>query len=263
MHDGDVGVRQLHVRVELLDRRIIPLGDLAGVDLGQRLAVETQLARLNALEMYDRYNAAHDHRELQQAVLVQLIFFQRRIRRTEIDGLGFDLLDTATGADGLVVELHAGLLLVGLRPLRIHRVRERRASAVDLVHGCTGRPPDRQRRNGCDQRLAEIHSQFSFLVHGVTGGSRSNPAGALTIVPNYDTHVTDDVVRPRRRHGPKKQSPGKPGSNESHLWESRAANRVVTGRGGAGAISLPAIRREPLGKATGRTRLESYYRRTQ
>jgi hypothetical protein len=39
--DGEVG--KIDLRVELLDRRIVPLGDRAEIDLGQRRAVDDEI----------------------------------------------------------------------------------------------------------------------------------------------------------------------------------------------------------------------------
>ena len=43
--------------------------------------------------------------------------------------LAGDLLDAAAGADRLVVQAVAGLLLIGIRPFGVDRIRERRAGA--------------------------------------------------------------------------------------------------------------------------------------
>src|SRR6201999_376880 len=53
-HHGDRVRRQLQVRIELLDGRIIPLGDLAEIDVGERLAVEHHVAGLDAFEIAGR-----------------------------------------------------------------------------------------------------------------------------------------------------------------------------------------------------------------
>src|SRR5690606_28387585 len=47
-------------------------------------------------------------------------------------GLGFDLLDAAAGADRLVVEADAGLLLVSVGPLCVDRIGEGGAGAGNV-----------------------------------------------------------------------------------------------------------------------------------
>ena len=69
MHERDRLARQLGVRVELRDRRIVPGLDLAEIDLGERRAVDRQFARLDAVEIHDRHDAAHHRRELREADL--------------------------------------------------------------------------------------------------------------------------------------------------------------------------------------------------
>ncbi len=127
---GQVG--QLHVRVELLDRRIVPVGDLAEVDLGERRAVEHDVARLHAVEIDDRHDAAHHHRPLRETGFVEVLGLQRRVGGAEGHGLGLDLLDAAARADRLIVEAVAGLLLIGVRPFGVDREREGRAGAGDV-----------------------------------------------------------------------------------------------------------------------------------
>ena len=43
MDDGDVGRRQLHAGVQLRDRRVVPLRDLAEEDVGEDRPGELQL----------------------------------------------------------------------------------------------------------------------------------------------------------------------------------------------------------------------------
>ena len=68
---------------------------------------------------------------------------ERRVGGAEGDGLGLDLLDAAAGADRLVVQADAGLLLVGVGPLGVDRVGEGRAGAGNIGGG---RRPMAQRR---------------------------------------------------------------------------------------------------------------------
>src|SRR6185503_20711787 len=58
----------------------------------------------------------------------------RAVRGAEENGLGGELPDAAAGADRLVVDADVGMALGVFRePLRIDRIGERRARAVDLV----------------------------------------------------------------------------------------------------------------------------------
>jgi hypothetical protein len=49
MHNDNRGGGKLGVRVEFLDRRIIPLGDLAKENIGQRRTVEDEIVRADAV----------------------------------------------------------------------------------------------------------------------------------------------------------------------------------------------------------------------
>ncbi len=136
MHDGDRRVRQLGVGVELLQRGVVPLLDLAHEDLGQRRAVDRELAGLDAGNVDDRHDAAHHHRELHEAVLVELLARTRRIGGAEGDGLGVNLLDAAAGTDRLIVQTDAGLLLIGVGPFGVDRIGEGGAGARDVLGVC-------------------------------------------------------------------------------------------------------------------------------
>ena len=118
--------------IELGDRRIVPVLDLAQEDLGERRAVERDVAALDAFEIDDRHDAAHHGRELDDADLVELFRLQRHVGGAEGHGLGADLLDAAAGADRLIVQAVAGLLLVGVGPLGVDRIREGRAGAGNV-----------------------------------------------------------------------------------------------------------------------------------
>ncbi len=129
MHDDDVGRGQLQVGVQRLDGGVVPLLDLAQEDVGQDLARQLQLARLDAVDVHDGHGAADHGGELQQAVLFQVGSLHRVIRGAEVDGLCNDLLLAAARTDGLVVDRVVGRSLVVGRPLGVDRVRERCAGA--------------------------------------------------------------------------------------------------------------------------------------
>ena len=153
-HHGDGVGRQLQLRIELGDRGIVPLLDLAEIDVAEHFARQHQFARLDAFEVHDRHDRAHHHRPLHQAVLLELLVLERRVGGAEGHGLGLDLLDAGAGADRLVVQTVAGLLLVGVGPLRIDREGEGGARAGDI--GSEGRRR-RGDQAGSDDCLDEIH----------------------------------------------------------------------------------------------------------
>ena len=133
MHDDDRLRRQLDVRVELRDRRIVPLGDLAEEDVRQRRPVEDELVRADAVEIDDWHVAADDRRELHQARSRQILRLERHVRGAESDGLRLDLLDAAAGADRLIVEAIAGVRLIGVGPFGVDRIGESRAGAGNVA----------------------------------------------------------------------------------------------------------------------------------
>ena len=95
MHDRDRLARQLYARIQFFDRRVIPGLDIAEEDLGERRAVDGQFAWLDAVEIDDRHNAAHHHRELGETGFIELLARQWRVAGSESHGLGGDLLDAA------------------------------------------------------------------------------------------------------------------------------------------------------------------------
>jgi hypothetical protein len=90
---------------------------------------------------------------LDQAVLRQLVAGERRVGGAEGHGLGLDLLDAAARADRLIVQADIGLLLIGVRPLGVNRIREGGAGTGDVGrHGGHGRDDGERagRRKGSD-----------------------------------------------------------------------------------------------------------------
>ena len=131
MRDGDRGVRQLRRRVIVLQRRVVPLRDLAQVDGGERLRRDAKL--LHAGQVPDDDHRAHHRRDVLDAGgLLQLLVAERCVAGPEVDGPLGDLLDAAAGSDRLVVDLDVRVELVVLaEPLGIERKRERRPRAID------------------------------------------------------------------------------------------------------------------------------------
>ena len=140
--DGLVG--ELEPRVQIGDRRVIPLLDLAEVDVCEHRTGQLHVAGLDAGDIHHRNHAADDGGELDQPVPGELFRLERHVARSEVHGLGGDLFETCPGPDGLIVHLGTGGLVVGFRPLRIQRRRKGRARAHDLR--CNG---------GCGQQYSE------------------------------------------------------------------------------------------------------------
>ena len=153
MHRHDRLRGQPHIGVQPLDRRIVPRLDLAEEDLGQDGAVEGNVARLHALDVDDRNRAAHHGRELQQAVAFQVGALERQVGRGERHRPRQDLPDARARADRLIVQPDAGLLLVGLGPERVDRIRKHRPGASDDRGRPHHRIRRRQRRNRRQWRL--------------------------------------------------------------------------------------------------------------
>ncbi len=164
MHHGDRGVRQAQAGIQRLDARIVPALDLAHENVGQHFAVEVHVAHHQSRHVHDRHHAAHDHGELHQPGLVQLGRLERSVGSTEVDGLRLDLLDAATRTDGLIVERHTGLLVIGVGPLRVHRIREGRTRTVNLhdLGVCRSHEAGAEQGRAHNQALAET---LKHVVH--------------------------------------------------------------------------------------------------
>ena len=103
MNDDDCLRRQIRLRVQFLDRGIVPAGNFAKENLGKRRAVEHELTRLDSVEIDDRHVAANHGRELDEARGGKISRFKRHVGRAEGDRLGLDLLDAAARAYRLVI----------------------------------------------------------------------------------------------------------------------------------------------------------------
>src|SRR6185369_8978232 len=64
-----------------------------------------------------------------------LLVAHRAVARAEVHGALEHLADAATAPDRLIVDLDSRLLVVGVEPLRVDRVGERRTGAVDQAAG--------------------------------------------------------------------------------------------------------------------------------
>ena len=92
-------IRQVELGIDRLERRVIPVGDLAEINLSEGWTVDDNVAGLDAREIDDRDDAAHHHRKLREARFLQLLGLQRRVSRAESHGSRLDLLDARARSD--------------------------------------------------------------------------------------------------------------------------------------------------------------------
>jgi len=160
VHHGNGLVGQRLAGIEGSHLGVVPLGNLAHEHFGQHRAAHAQLAGLEALKVEHRHGAANDGRELDHAVLIEILALDRRIGGTESDGLGTDLANAARRADRLVVQTDARFLLVRLGPFAVNRKREGSARAGDVggdggAHGGRGQCSG---GNGLQKGTLGVHS---------------------------------------------------------------------------------------------------------
>ena len=134
VHHRDGLAGQVLAWVESAQLGVVPLGDGAHKDFGQHGTADPQLAWLEPFQVHDRHGPPDDGRKLHQAVLVQLLPFQRGIGGTKCNGFRTNLTNTARRTYGLIVQTDIFFLFVGLRPLSINRIGECGASTSDV--GC-------------------------------------------------------------------------------------------------------------------------------
>src|SRR5205807_1680441 len=87
-HHGDRIGRQLEARIQVGNRLVVPVLDLAEEDVGQNRTREFKLAGGDALEIDYRNYAADDRRKLHQAGLLQIVGLEWHVGGAEVDGLG-------------------------------------------------------------------------------------------------------------------------------------------------------------------------------
>src|SRR5262249_29412739 len=75
MEHGDLLVGQSHVRIQLLQCRVIPGDDLAQKDVGQHGTAEDERF-LDSLEVVHRYDGAHCERDVKNLATLSLRFFE-------------------------------------------------------------------------------------------------------------------------------------------------------------------------------------------
>src|SRR4029077_13542159 len=87
---------------------------------------------------------------------------ERRVGGAEGNGLGRDLLDAAAGPDRLVVHADSGLLLVGVCPLGIDRIRKGRSGAGN-IEGGGGRGDGHGEQAGYRQSMKRFQCSLLLL----------------------------------------------------------------------------------------------------
>ena len=133
----DLLVRQLDARVDLLDRRVVPVLDRAAVDRGEDRARQLEAVADAADVVRDR-GGRERPRDLDAALAGGgLVGRQRSVARPEVDRAGRDRGDAATAADAAVVD---GRTVVVLRP----RGHERHDEGAAGSRQRGGRPRRRQ-----------------------------------------------------------------------------------------------------------------------
>ena len=166
-------VGQLDAGVEVLNRLVVPLLDLAEVDVGQHRAAEDQRL-LDLFQIVGGDDRAHDERNMDDLAadllrLLQLFVVHGAVGAAEVEGLGGHLLDAAARADRLVIDLDAlGLVVLG-RPLRHHRVHERGPAAVDARLSTRPAAETGGRQTGCSQE------------HGPQDGTHRTPPKSFSV----------------------------------------------------------------------------------
>src|SRR4051794_20579224 len=132
--DRDRLVGQLRARVGCGDGRVVPLLDLAEEDVRDGLAVELE-PLVDAVDVVGDRDGPEDARDVDGLALLlgrrDLRVLHGGVRGAEVDGAGGELGDAATGADALVVDAEAVLVLQARGPLLVDGQGEGGAGAVD------------------------------------------------------------------------------------------------------------------------------------
>jgi hypothetical protein len=87
-------MREGNLWIQLGKRSLVPIGDLAEVDIGKGRTVERQVTGLDPCQMHNRSDGNDHLRELQKIVLGQVVAMHRHVAVGEIDRLALDLLYT-------------------------------------------------------------------------------------------------------------------------------------------------------------------------
>src|SRR6201999_620034 len=127
---GDGQVRELRLRVQLGDLRVVPVGDRAEVDAGQDLAVEVQL--LDAGDVEADAGGREGPRDRRAAAASTGLFRGHRgIGRADVDGAVRDLFDAFAGADTRVFDRDAFFDFEAVDPVGEERLDQGRPGGVE------------------------------------------------------------------------------------------------------------------------------------
>src|SRR5882762_10626255 len=137
VHDHDIVGRKADALICTRDCRIVPFGNFSEVDSGKSFRGKVQLRGDTGNIVKGNHRAHHGWKmKYSRAVFVrvglELLVIHRAIGSAEVYGAFGDLLDAATGTDGLVIDRKIGVLLVVLvKPLGVHGVRKCGAGTGD------------------------------------------------------------------------------------------------------------------------------------
>ncbi len=160
MDHDDGARRQGGAGVQFGDGGIVPPGDLSEEDIREHGPGELQFG-IHAWNVVDGHHTAEHRRKVHDLARrgEQLVVRHGTICGAEEDRLGRDLTNAAARTDRLIVDLYGRMRLVVLvEPLRVDRIRERRARSVDL-HVLRRDAGDEHRgaNGGDDDSLYNLH----------------------------------------------------------------------------------------------------------
>ncbi len=121
VHRRNSNFWQLNTGVQGHDLGIVPRGNGASINICQHVPAQGYRVWLNAGNVHNRHNAAHDGGELEQVVGFQLLCIHWCIGRTKIHRTSYNLVLTCTGPNALVVDRHARSGLGNSTPTFINR----------------------------------------------------------------------------------------------------------------------------------------------
>ena len=132
---GDLEVREVLAGVDAPQTRVIPVRDLAEIDVGQDRTGDPQVV-LDAVDVVHNGRRGEHPRDLDAAAARrELIDRKGRVAGAEVDCLVRDGGDAAATADRVVGDLDLLCRLVALLPDGDQRRRERGAGALELACG--------------------------------------------------------------------------------------------------------------------------------
>ena len=145
MNDRNVLVGKIHPGIDFGNSAIVPLGDLAQIDVGQHVGSELHLA-VHAGNVVRRNHGSKNGRNVQylDLGLGNLLIAHGAVAGAKIHRARLHLTNPAAAANRLIVDLNIGMQIVVLvKPLGVDRVRK----------GCAGSVQSRLR-----QRASGKHS---------------------------------------------------------------------------------------------------------